>query len=174
MTARSICPDLIPESEEIAAMFERALKLFARCHHIYDSCRVLTDREIDRLGERNMSELNTTFYTNSFHNFRFIHQWVYVLLPDTLSSCHCNFKDTHAGRAHRAILTKMAHRIWLYGEQSADESIHNSINQLEKHYMNMPNRVKRLEAIVRQHHLAVCSPLVVKKPPPKKYETSEQ
>ena len=115
MTTRSICPDLIPESEEITAMFEWALKLFARCHHIYDSCRVLTDREIDRLGERNMSELNTTFYTNSFHNFRFIHQWVYVLLPDTLSSCHCNFKDTHAGRAHRAILTKMAHRIWLYG-----------------------------------------------------------
>ena len=34
MTAQSICPDLIPESEEIAAMFEQALKLFARCHHI--------------------------------------------------------------------------------------------------------------------------------------------
>ena len=34
--------------------------------------------------------------------------------------------------------------------------------------MNMPNRVKRLKAIVRQHHLAVCPPLVVKKPPPKK------
>ena len=48
------------------------------------------------------------------------------------------------------------------GEQDADESIHNSINQLEKHYMNMPNRVKRLEVIVRQHHLAVYSPLVVK------------
>ena len=58
------------------------------------------------------------------------------------------------------------------GEQGA-ESIHNAINQLEKHYMNMPNRVKRLEAIVHQHHLAVCPPLVVKKPPPKKYKTSE-
>jgi len=32
-------------------MFEQDLKLFARCHHIYDSCRVLKDREIDRLGE---------------------------------------------------------------------------------------------------------------------------
>ena len=115
MTAQSICPDLIPESEEIAAMFEQALKLFARCHHIYDSCRVLTDREIDRLGERNMSELNTTFYTNSFHNFRCIHQGVHVVLPDTLSSCHCNSKDAHAGRPHRTILTKMARRIWLYG-----------------------------------------------------------
>ena len=51
MTARSICPDLIPEAEEVAAMFKQALKLFARCHHIYDSCRVLKDREIDRLGE---------------------------------------------------------------------------------------------------------------------------
>ena len=51
MTTRSICPDLIPESEEVAAMFEQALKLFAHCHHIYDSCRVLKDREIDRLGE---------------------------------------------------------------------------------------------------------------------------
>ena len=58
------------------------------------------------------------------------------------------------------------------GEQGA-ELIHNAINQLEKHYMNMPNWVKRLEAIVRQHHLAVCPPLVVKKPPPKKYKTSE-
>ena len=48
------------------------------------------------------------------------------------------------------------------GEQSADESIHNSINQLEKHYTNMPNRVKRLEVIVPQHHLAVYPPLVVK------------
>ena len=53
------------------------------------------------------------------------------------------------------------------GEQGA-ELIHNSINQLEKHYMNMPNWVKRLEAIsVCQHHLPVCPPLVVKKPPPK-------
>ena len=51
-------------------------------------------------------------------------------------------------------------------EQGA-ESIHNSINQLEKHYTNMPNQVKRLEAIVRQHHLAVCPPLAVKKLPPK-------
>ena len=58
------------------------------------------------------------------------------------------------------------------GEQGA-ESIHNSINQLEKHYTNMPNRVKRLEVIVCQHHLAVCPPLVVKKPPPIKYKTSE-
>ena len=31
----------------------------------------------------------------------------------------------------------------------------------------MPNRVKRLEAIIHQHHLAVSPPLVVKKPPPK-------
>ena len=109
MTAWSICLDLIPESEEIAAMFEQTLKLLARFHHIYDSCRFLTDREIDRLGERNINELNATFYTNSFHNFRFIHQGVYVLLPDTLSSCHCNSKDAHAGRAHRAILTEVAH-----------------------------------------------------------------
>ena len=122
MTARSICPDLIPESEEIAAMFEQTLKLFARFHHIYDSCRFLTDKEIDRLGERNMNELNTTLCTNSFHSFRFIHQGVPVLLPDTLSSCHCNSKDAHAGRAHCTILIKMAHRIWLYGEQGADES----------------------------------------------------
>jgi len=42
------------------------------------------------------------------------------------------------------------------GEQGA-ESIHNSINQLEKHYVNMPNRVKMLEAIIHQHHLAVSS-----------------
>ena len=48
------------------------------------------------------------------------------------------------------------------GEQGADESIHNSINLLEKHYTNMPNQVKRLEVIVRQHHLVVCPPLVVK------------
>ena len=31
----------------------------------------------------------------------------------------------------------------------------------------MPNRVKRLEAIIHQHHLAVSPPLVVKKLPPK-------
>ena len=115
MTAQSICPDLIPESKEIAAMFEQALKLFARCHHIYDSCRVLKDREIDRLGERNMNELNTSFYTNSFHNFRFVHQEVYVLLPDALSSCHCNSKNAHARRAHHTLPTKMPRRIWLYG-----------------------------------------------------------
>jgi len=53
------------------------------------------------------------------------------------------------------------------GEQGA-ESINNSINQLEKHYINMPNRVQRLEAIVHQHHLAVSPPLVVKKPPSEK------
>ena len=115
MTARSICPDLIPESEEVAAMFEQALKLFARCHHIYDSCRVLKDREIDRLGEWNMNKLKATFYTYSFHNFRFIHQGVYVLLPDTLSSCHRNSEDAHAGRAYCTIFTKMAHRIRLHG-----------------------------------------------------------
>jgi len=51
MTAQSTCPDLISEAEEVAAMFEQALKLFARCHHIYDSCRILKDREISQLGK---------------------------------------------------------------------------------------------------------------------------
>ena len=32
----------------------------------------------------------------------------------------------------------------------------------------MPKRVQRLEAITHQHHLAVSSPLVVKKPPSEK------
>ena len=167
MTARSICPDLIPESEEVAAMFEQALKLFARCHHIYDSCRVLKDREIDRLGEWNMNKLKATFYTYSFHNLRFIHQGVYVLLPDTLSSCHRNSKDAHAGRAHCVILTKMACRILLHGGSRVLDPFTILSTSWKSTYMNTPNRVKRVEAIVCQYHLALCPPSVVKKLPPK-------
>ena len=42
----------------------------------------------------------------------------------------------------------------LMGEQGA-ESIHASLNQIERSYLNMPNKVDRLLCVVREHHLRV-------------------
>ena len=147
-------------------MFEQALKLFACCHHIYDSWWVLKDREIDWLGNWNNS---IQHYANSYTltNVRLIHQGVYVLLPDTLSSCNRNSKDAHAGRAHCVILTKMACRILLHGGSRVLDPFTILSTSWKSTYMNTPNRVKRVEAIVCQYHLALCPPSVVKKLPPK-------
>ena len=46
-----MCADLVPEAEEVAARFEEAFNLYARCHHICDSSRVLKEGEIVKLGE---------------------------------------------------------------------------------------------------------------------------
>ena len=42
----------------------------------------------------------------------------------------------------------------LMGEQGA-ESIHSSLNDIEKSYLSMPNKVERLLCVVREHHLRV-------------------
>ena len=42
----------------------------------------------------------------------------------------------------------------LMGEQGA-ESIHTSLNQIERSYMNMPDKVDRLLQVIKEHHLRV-------------------
>lgn len=38
------------------------------------------------------------------------------------------------------------------GEQGA-ESIHTAVNQIEFSYLNMPNKVDRVVAVIKEHHL---------------------
>ena len=42
----------------------------------------------------------------------------------------------------------------LMGEQGA-ERIHTSLNNIERFYLNMPNKMDRLLCVVREHHLRV-------------------
>ena len=127
MTARSICPDLIPESEEFAAMFEQALKLFAHCHHIYDSCRVLKDREIDRLGTRVKHELKATFYiTHSTISESYIKEFMsfhWTHFPAATVTPKMHMLEEHTV----PFLRRWHIRFGFMGEQGA-ESIHNSIS----------------------------------------------
>lgn len=51
----------------------------------------------------------------------------------------------------------------LMGEQGA-ESIHAQINSIKKAYTNMPDKVSRLECILREHHRQVC-PILQKQNP---------
>ena len=74
-------------------MFEQDLKLFARCHHIYDSCRVLKDREIDRLGEWNMNELSDR--TTDFHR---------VCAVRYPRNCSCSYFCQPRERSHTVCL----------------------------------------------------------------------
>ena len=53
------------------------------------------------------------------------------------------------------------------GEQGA-ESIHARFNSIRCNYSNMPNRLQRLEAIMREHYNQLCPDNIVRKPPPYK------
>lgn len=55
----------------------------------------------------------------------------------------------------------------LMGEQGA-ESIHAAINAIKRSYSNMPEKVMRLECIVKEHHRQVCPTLAIQKPEKKK------
>lgn len=51
----------------------------------------------------------------------------------------------------------------LMGEQGA-ESIHAAINSIKKAYTNIPDKVKRLECILHEHHRQVCPTLAKQQP----------
>ena len=51
----------------------------------------------------------------------------------------------------------------LMGEQGA-ESIHASVNGIKAAYTNIPDKVKRLECILREHHRHVCPTLAKQRP----------
>ena len=51
----------------------------------------------------------------------------------------------------------------LMGEQGA-ESIHAAINGIKKAYTNIPDRVSRLQCILREHHRQVCPILANQQP----------
>ena len=67
------------------------------------------------------------------------------------------------------------HRVGLglMGEQGA-ESIHASINSIKKAYSNIPDKVSRLECILREHHRQVCPTLTMQQPIVKKRKLSEE
>ncbi len=63
-------------------------------------------------------------------------------------------------------------RLWgvglgLMGEQGA-ESIHASINTISRAYSNIPDKVQRLECILKEHHRHVCPTLAAQQPVKKK------
>ena len=51
-------------------------------------------------------------------------------------------------------LEKWGVGLGLMGEQGA-ESIHSSINQIERSYLNIPNTVDRLLRVIQEHHIRV-------------------
>jgi hypothetical protein len=55
----------------------------------------------------------------------------------------------------------------LMGEQGA-ESIHAAVNSISRAYLNMADKVKRLECILREHHRQTCPTLASAQPSPKK------
>ena len=61
----------------------------------------------------------------------------------------------------------------LMGEQGA-ESIHASINGVKRAYSNIPDRVKRLECILKEHHRHVCPTLAKEKPIVKRRKLANQ
>ena len=49
--AQDRCSQLLPKAQFIQKTFTKAFSYFARCHSIYDSSRVLEEKEIDELGK---------------------------------------------------------------------------------------------------------------------------
>ena len=51
-------------------------------------------------------------------------------------------------------LTGWRNGVLVLGEQGV-ESIHTSLNQIERSYLNMPNKVGSLTRVIQEHHLLV-------------------
>lgn len=64
-------------------------------------------------------------------------------------------------------LKKWKRGLGLLGEQGA-ESIHARFNTIGASYCNTPNRVERLEHIMRVHFNQICPENIVRLPPPQK------
>ena len=48
--AKERCPVLTPKATFLDNTFEKAFRYFADCRHIYDSAKILEEREISDLG----------------------------------------------------------------------------------------------------------------------------
>ena len=53
------------------------------------------------------------------------------------------------------------------GEQGA-ESVHARFNSIRKNYVNIPSRLKQLEAIMKEHFCQICPDNIVRQPLPEK------
>lgn len=49
-TANSRCPPLVHKAEFVKKTFEKVLHLFSQCREVYDTSKILDDRDIGMLG----------------------------------------------------------------------------------------------------------------------------
>ena len=61
----------------------------------------------------------------------------------------------------------------LMSEQGA-ESIHRDINELKRRYSGIPDPIKRLHCIMKEHHLRCCPQNIAAEPPIAKRQRAEE
>ena len=163
--AKAKCPALVASATREQTRFRRCLSLLGQCHEIYDQ-NYIDESQCNELGK----------WINAFK----LSLW-YTFIPSTETLIACFMKDFRSSFPDSTIPVKMhmleEHTVpWvrrthvgfgLLGEQGA-ESIHARFNALQRTYHSVPDRVKQLLLIVKEHLLSVAPEHVAAIPPPKR------
>ena len=87
-----------------------------------------------------------------------------------------NFQSTFTPKLHfledhvLPFLKKWRVGFGFHGEQGA-ESLHSMIRRISMSYTSMPNRLERLKAVIKEHHLQVSPAMLAQQPSVKKRKT---
>lgn len=170
-TAEKLQPAISPSAEEISRKFTKTFTLFGACHDLYNSREILTDQAIAKLGKQ-MSVHRNGFYIDSIQtacNIKNFMKFYRDNFPEASVLPKMHFMEDHVV----PWLKEYGLGLGLMGEQGA-ESIHASVNSIKRAYACVPDRVKRLECILQEHHRKVCPILVEQQPALKKRKKSIQ
>lgn len=152
---------LLPKAVFTQKTFEKAFSLFSTCHSVYDSS---TDDKISKLGKKTCTKLSSFHFTLlvEFDIDKFL-AFYRDSFPAATVLPKMHFVEDHLIPFMRKSKTGLG----FLGEQGA-ESIHARFNSIRCNYTNMPNRVQRLECILKEHLNQVCPDNIVRRPQPKK------
>ncbi len=155
--AEDECPALLPNARAAYIKFARVFSLFAKCHYLYNGSRV-TEEDIDQLG--------TYMYTQNYiccERLRTTYTSTFIFAETNIQEFMAFYRKTFP---RATVLPKMhvleEHTVpWMrrwhigagmMGEQGA-ESIHAHFQHLERIYAGIPNALKRMEWLMKEHYI---------------------
>ena len=166
--AEDHCPTALAQAKEIEKQFHTVFTLFGECHKLYDG-KAITDQEIDTLSKplNKPTSYQITPYIletkikDFMASYRSMFPWATVLPK-------MHFLEEHVV----PWLRRWHVGFGLMGEQGA-ESIHAYFNSLKRTYQGVPDRVKRLNQMMREHLLHIAPSNIAAKPAIKKRKSKE-
>ena len=171
--AEDNAPDLLPDAEVTSDKFREAFRLFALCHLVYDSAYLLAEETIDELGTCTCNSM-LCYIKTSIQDISFFppEQNIQSFLEFYRERFNASFTPKlHILEDHVVpFLRKWRVGFGFHGEQGA-ESLHASFNKIGESYVAIPDAVKRLQCVMREHHLQVSPTMLAQQPAVKKRRT---